>query len=157
MANKKPTIYFPHDGLFKNAMHDVRVAREVLEQYLPERLQKIIRLETLKPTDGNYIDDDLKRSQSDILYEVKTTKGKVYLYILCEQQTVADINMPLRLLEYSLRIMKDHAKKGYMKLPIVIPVVVYSGKKSPYPYSCDRLCCIISPQVSFPRKRESSN
>ena len=45
--------------------------------------------------------------------------------------------MPLRLLDYTVRIMRDHIDEGNKTLPLVLPIVMYTGKASPYPYTTD--------------------
>jgi len=53
-----------------------------------------------------------------------------YLYILCEHQSNVDNNIVFRLFRYTIRIMELHRKKfPNTALPIVYPLVVYSGKK----------------------------
>ncbi len=46
--------------------------------------------------------------------------------------------MPLRILRYKLEILQKHIDtyKEVAKLPLVVALIVYSGKKSPYPYPC---------------------
>jgi predicted transposase/invertase (TIGR01784 family) len=43
--------------------------------------------------------------------------------------------MAFRLLRYAVAAMQRHLEAGHKKLPLVIPVLFYTGKRSPYPYS----------------------
>ena len=47
--------------------------------------------------------------------------------------------MPLRLLKYKIRIIDEYLKKhpDAKELPTVVQLMVYNGKRSPYPYSLD--------------------
>ncbi|KZP65726.1 hypothetical protein A3462_05885 [Enterobacter bugandensis] len=42
--------------------------------------------------------------------------------------------MAFRLIRYAVAAMQRHLKAGHKKLPLVIPVMFYTGKRSPYPY-----------------------
>ena len=43
--------------------------------------------------------------------------------------------MAFRLVRYAVAAMQRHLEAGHKKLPLVIPVLFYTGKRSPYPYS----------------------
>lgn len=43
--------------------------------------------------------------------------------------------MAFRLIRYAVTAMQRHLEAGHKKLPLVIPVLFYIGKRSPYPYS----------------------
>lgn len=43
--------------------------------------------------------------------------------------------MAFRLLRYAVAAMQRHLEAGHKTLPLVIPVLFYTGKRSPYPYS----------------------
>lgn len=43
--------------------------------------------------------------------------------------------MASRKFRYAVAAMQRHLEAGYKKLPLVIPVLFYTGKRSPYPYS----------------------
>ncbi|HSW70270.1 MAG TPA: Rpn family recombination-promoting nuclease/putative transposase [Gammaproteobacteria bacterium] len=53
-----------------------------------------------------------------------------YLYILCEHQSEVDKYMAFRLLVYIVRAIELHRKKNpNVSLPLIYPLVVYSGVK----------------------------
>lgn len=47
--------------------------------------------------------------------------------------------MAFRLIRYAVAAMQRHLEAGHKKLPLVIPVLFYTGKRSPYPYSTNWL------------------
>lgn len=53
---------------------------------------------------------------------------------MVEHQSTADEELPLRMLEYNVQIMRQHFNAGYKKLPIIINECIYAGSK-PYPHS----------------------
>lgn len=141
IKNKKPSssaITHKHDKLFKKAMSDIRVAKEMIESYLPAEVLQHFNISTLRISKATYIDGQYAQSAADIVYSMKSKSNQQsYLYCLWEHQSKADPNMMLRFLNYSCRIMQHHKDQGNKFLPIVIPALVYNGKNTPYPFSCD--------------------
>lgn len=72
---------------------------------------------------------------SDILYSFKITGGDGCIHVLVEHQSTPDKHMAFRLVRYAVAAMQRHLEAGHKKLPLVIPVLFYTGKRSPYPYS----------------------
>lgn len=100
----------------------------------------ICDLSTLKLESGSFVEDDLRQYFSDVLYSLKTTSGEDgYVYVLLEAQSSPDKHMAFRLMRYSVAAMQRHLEAGHKKLPLVIPVLFYTGKRSPYPYSTNWL------------------
>ncbi|HGJ5881362.1 MAG TPA: Rpn family recombination-promoting nuclease/putative transposase, partial [Arsenophonus nasoniae] len=87
------------------------------------------------------IDSEMKNYQSDILYSVKTTKGKGYFYLLIEAQSSPDKLIAWRLMRYSMAAMHKHLENGHKQLPLVFPILFFSGEQSPHPYSTNWLDC----------------
>ncbi|CAM3617186.1 hypothetical protein SB6411_03202 [Klebsiella spallanzanii] len=59
-------------------------------------------------------------------------------YVLCGDESDAiahNKHMAFRLIRYAVVAMQRHLEAGHKKLPLVIPVLFYTGKRSPYPYS----------------------
>jgi predicted transposase/invertase (TIGR01784 family) len=127
----------PHDRYVRSIMSDQAVAREFLEAYLPKDVSKAIDLSTLEVQKDSFIDDKLKLQVADILYAVKFQESAGYIYVLIEHASTPDPLLPFRMLKYTLSIMDAHLKKTKdKKLPIVYPLILYSGSK-PYNISTD--------------------
>ncbi|GLR10943.1 hypothetical protein GCM10007905_36630 [Mixta theicola] len=56
--------------------------------------------------------------------------------------------MAFRLLRYAVAAMQRHIEAGHKKLPLVIPVLFYVGKRSPYPYSTRWLNQFDNPELA---------
>jgi len=106
-----------------------------MEIHLPAELRDICDLSTLKLESGSFVEDDLRQYFSDVLYSLKTTAGDGYIHVLVEHQSTPDKHMAFRLIRYAVAAMQRHLEAGHKKLPLVIPVLFYTGKRSPYPYS----------------------
>jgi len=129
--SKKSEIHKPHDKLFKTAFGD----REVLQDFLKSRLTREILakvdLSTVKLENCSFVSEELKETQSDIVYSVQVDGRKGYIYTLIEHQSEPDSNQPLRLLGYNLQLLWQHIKQHKNdKYPAIINLVLYTGTKT---------------------------
>lgn len=132
---KKKNTLTPHDATFRQFLTQPNVARDFMQLHLPAELRAICDLSTLKLESGSFVEDDLRQYFSDVLYSLKTTAGDGYIHVLIEHQSTPDRHMAFRLIRYAVAAMQRHLEAGHKKLPLVIPVLFYTGKRSPYPYS----------------------
>ncbi|MGX5057135.1 Rpn family recombination-promoting nuclease/putative transposase [Enterobacter asburiae] len=133
---KKNSTPTPHDATFKQFLTQPEIARDFMHIHLPAELRAICDLSTLKLESGSFVEDDLRQYFSDVLYSLKTTAGEDgYIMVLIEHQSSPDKFMAFRQLRYAVAAMQRHLDAGHKKLPLVIPVLFYTGKRSPYPYS----------------------
>ncbi|UHM93663.1 Rpn family recombination-promoting nuclease/putative transposase [Rahnella victoriana] len=130
--NTTPTL---HDAVFKQFLTHPETARDFLDIHLPPALRKLCDLNTLQLASGSFIEDDLRPYYSDVLYSLKAGNGEGYVYCLIEHQSTPDKHMAFRLMRYAIAAMQRHLDAGHKTLPLVIPVLFYQGKVSPYPYS----------------------
>ncbi|TDB51634.1 Rpn family recombination-promoting nuclease/putative transposase [Photorhabdus luminescens] len=128
--NTTPTL---HDAIFKQFLTHPDTARDFLQFHLPPTLLEVCDLETLQLASGSFIEDDLRPYYSDVLYSLKAGKGDGYVYCLIEHQSSPDKHMAFRLLRYAIAAMQRHLDAGHKMLPLVIPILFYQGKVSPYP------------------------
>lgn len=132
-ANGTPT---PHDLAFKQFLTHPDTAREFMQLHLPAELQAVCDFSTLRLESGSFIEESLRPYFSDVLYSLRTTTGDDgYIHVLIEHQSTPDKHMAFRLLRYSVAAMQRHLDAGHKTLPLVIPVLFYTGRRSPYPYS----------------------
>lgn len=135
VAMKKNTTPTLHDAVFKQFLTHPETARDFLDIHLPPALRKLCDLNTLQLASGSFIEDDLQPYYSDVLFSLKAGKGDGYVYCLIEHQSTPDKHMAFRLMRYAIAAMQRHLDAGHKTLPLVIPVLFYQGKVSPYPYS----------------------
>lgn len=135
----KKTTTTPHDATFKAFLTHPDTARDFIELHLPTKLRAVCDLSTLKLESGSFVEENLRAYYSDVLYSLKTTAGHGYIHVLIEHQSTPDRHMAFRLMRYAVAAMQRHLDAGHKKLPLVIPVLFYTGRRSPYPYSTDWL------------------
>ncbi|OIX91240.1 hypothetical protein BFS14_23800 [Serratia fonticola] len=144
--NNTPT---PHDATFRQFLTQPEVARDFMELHLPAELRAICDLNTLKLESGSFVEDNLRQYFSDVLYSLKTTAGDDgYVHVLIEHQSTPDRHMAFRLIRYAVAAMQRHLEAGHKKLPLVIPMLFYTGKRSPYPYSTRWLDEFANPELA---------
>ncbi|MEN4788996.1 Rpn family recombination-promoting nuclease/putative transposase [Pantoea agglomerans] len=132
---KKNSTPVPHDATFRQFLTQPDIARDFMELHLPPELRICCDLSTLKLESGSFVEDDLRQYFSDVLYSLKTTAGDGYIHVLIEHQSVPDKHMAFRLMRYAVAAMQRHLEAGHKRLPLVIPVLFYTGRRTPYPYS----------------------
>jgi len=117
----------PHDSLFKRIMEKDIAAREFLDEYLPKDVRNMLDLNSIKVEKESYIEPNLTRRLSDIVYSVKTKDNKdAFVYVITEHQSKADPLMAFRLWKYILLLAERHIEKKE-KIPLIFPIVVYAG------------------------------
>jgi len=136
----------PHDAVFRNVLSHVATARDFLDLYLPERYAGLCDLSTLRLESGSFVEEDLRHYYSDVLYSLQTAAGDGYIYALIEHQSSPDKNMAFRLMRYAIAAMQRHLDKGHHTLPLVIPLLFYHGRVTPYPWSLRWLDAFTLPQ-----------
>lgn len=146
---KKKYTPTPHDAVFRQLMANRDTAKDFMELHLPAELRKRCDLSTLKLESGSFVEDSLRSYFSDVLYSLKTTTGDDgYVMVLVEHQSSPDQNIAFRLMRYAIAAMQRHLDAGHNKLPLVIPVLFYAGKRSPHPYSTNWLRAFDDPVLA---------
>ena len=134
-------ITTPHDRFTKANLQEVAIARAFLQVHLDAALRKRIDLTSMKLTNNEFVLPHLRKIQSDVVYECLIDGKDSYIYFLMEGQSSAEELMAFRKLQYNVALMDHHLKMGNKKLPVIVSICLYSGKRSPYPYSTDVFDC----------------
>ena len=147
MFNKIPQ---PHDAFFKQGLSHPGVSTDFLKAHLKDKaIQMIDWKVSPSMANTNFVDVELRQFYSDLVFQCKLRdKRDAYVYLLVEHQTAPDKLMSFRVLLYICLLMNEHLKKGNDKLPVVLNLLLYSGKKSPYPYSLDLYDCFEDPDLA---------
>jgi predicted transposase/invertase (TIGR01784 family) len=136
----------PHDSFFRGSMQYTPIAAAFLTAHLPQEILARIALNTLTIESGSFVDEEHKAQITDILYSAQIDQEQGFLCFLIEHQSRAEALMPFCLLCYQCAILDAHIKqqpKPPKKLPVILPIVMYNGKKSPYPGSTDLCDCFM--------------
>ena len=115
-----------HDKVFRTILSNKKEAVIFINKTLNLNLKES-EIEKYKE---NYITENLINKETDIVYKIKDKN----VFILIEHQTKIDYSMPYRIMEYQFKITKsavdiNKLKLKEYKIPIVIPIVLYTGRK----------------------------
>lgn len=111
-----------HDKLFRKILNDKNeVAKLIKDELEPE---EEIRAENLEQYETKYITSRYEERVADVVYKLKDKE----VFFLIEHQTKVDTNMMIRILEYTLGILRSRRiAKGKDVKVRVIPIVIYAG------------------------------
>ena len=126
-----PTDY---DGILRLLFSDPRLMQDLLLGFVDSSLGEVLDWSTLKQVATRHVDESLKRSENDMIWEVRTRQDEVlYVYVMLEFQAQPDWKMALRMWHYvgqfygGLALREEVRQRR--KLPPVLPVVLYTGEK----------------------------
>jgi predicted transposase/invertase (TIGR01784 family) len=127
-------IHHPHDLMVRAVLSDLAEAASFLQAHLSEEVSQALNWSTLKLLEGSFVDEDLRGSEADLLYEIEHVLGEesVWVYILLEHQSTPDRWMRFRLLKYCCRIwdMSFRQQPDQHELRAIVPLVFYQGERS---------------------------
>jgi predicted transposase/invertase (TIGR01784 family) len=140
----------PHDKVFREVYSNKENARSLLAEKLPDKVLKLVDLNTLEISKDSFIEKELADYYSDILYRVDLTGGSQgFIYVLFEHKSYYDKFVHLQLLEYMVKIWRLYIKQHKEPpdyLPIVIPLLVCHARKE-WPDDTERLSSLLSGPV----------
>lgn len=123
----------PHEHLVRAIFGRPERAAAELRTLFPQTLLERLDLDTLALVSGSFVDETLRDREADLLFTVRSSGGHAgFVYLLFEHQSTFDRWLPLRLLEYQLRIWerwrRDHP--AARRLPRILPVVLFHGDRA---------------------------
>jgi len=97
-------IHHPHDLMVRAVLSDLVEATSFLQRHLPQEVSQALNWSTLTLLEGSFVDEDLRASEADFLYEIERLSGaeSVWIYVLLEHQSTPDRWMRFRLLSAPL-------------------------------------------------------
>ena len=115
-----------HDKIFRTVLDRKSDALALINKALNTQLE----VQDIEKYNSSFINKVFQNREADIVYKIKDRS----IFILIEHQTKVDYLMPYRILEYEVAIMQsaidlDKIKNKERKIPLVIPIVLYTGNK----------------------------
>ena len=119
--NKKTHQY--HDKIFKEILDDKSEFVRFIKKYVEEIK---IKEEEIEKYNRKFIKGNFKVRESDIIYKVKNKE----IFIIVEHQSKIDYEMPERMAEYCVELIRSREpKSGFEESPLICPIVIYTGRK----------------------------
>ncbi len=146
--DKVDNLPTPHDSFFVAAMHIISVAEAFFKGLLSPELSTKMNFKTLKLENSTFVNSGLRKSHSDMIYSVEMADMSIPVYIVTEQQSNPENNMPFRVHHYLFNFLMCRTfQEKYKKLPPVHALVFYTGKRSRYPHSMALTDCFNDPHA----------
>ena len=101
--NKETYINNQHDKIFRKILSVKSEAAKFINKTLNLLGDEVIKEEQLEKYTNRFITTNLYDKESDVIYKIKERN----IFILIEHQTQIDYKMTIRILEYSLGIIKS--------------------------------------------------
>ena len=123
---EKYSINKKHDKMFKEILSDKKETVEFINSFLHLNLIE----DDIEKYEKEFRTSEFNDIEADVVYKIKNKNA----FILIEHQSSVDIKMPYRILRYKCAIIesaidkKRFKEQGY-KIPTVIPIVLYTGKR----------------------------
>jgi len=132
-----------YDAFFKFNLEKREIAQAYLQQVVPKELAALSDFARMQLEPSEHIDPELRKLISDVLWSVPIKNSQYYAYFLCEHESGLKDHelLAFRFHKYIIRIMEKHLAKGYKKLPIVIPILLFHGTTKGYPHSLSIYDC----------------
>lgn len=131
-------LHTEHDVGYKSLLRHKKTFVEFLRDFVKKDWVNEVKEENLVLIDKEFILEDFKEEEADIVYKVNIDGEDIIFYILLELQSKVDFSMPIRLFMYMSEIWRDELKntdkndlkrKGF-KLPAIVPMIVYNGSNN---------------------------
>ncbi|WP_248925277.1 Rpn family recombination-promoting nuclease/putative transposase [Paenibacillus hamazuiensis] len=126
-----------HDRGYKYLLSSKQIFLQLLKSFVHRDWVQQVDESRLVGVDKSYILPDFSKKEADIVYRLQLEDQDIIFYVLLEMQSTVDYQMPYRLLMYQTEIWRDvlkntpkpiPARKDF-RLPAIVPLVVYSGKR----------------------------
>lgn len=117
-----------HDELFRDILNNKEEFMWFLNSFI--KLDINITKDELEKYNRRFVTEEYKSKFSDVVYKIKNEN----IFFLVEHQSSIDYSMPYRMLTYCYEIMRDAIDKTRLKdknykLPIVVPILLYTGNR----------------------------
>ena len=146
--------------LYKQLFAHPEVIRDLLTGYIPAEWTGSLDIGAFERVSASYASENSKARHDDIVWRAKIGGDWVYVYLLLEFQSRSDPWMALRMQVYVGLLCQDlvaqHRLTRYGKLPPVLPVVLYHGRK-PWRANTDLTKLMLPPPAGLERFQPSQH
>ncbi len=118
-----------HDKFFKSLFSRKEEVSEFVAKTFPPKLVANLDLSTLEPDQTEYVDEKLKTTFSDVVYNCTYGKStQIKISLLFEHKSYPEKYPHFQLLGYMLNLWQTQIKQKQELTPI-IPIIFYHGQK----------------------------
>ena len=146
-------IHNIHDRTFNALMHHKGYVMALIKTHLPADLVNQVDWKTfeIKRMEGRHIRSDLTgEARADVLCGAKIGNEQGFFYLHAEHQSTCDPLIAVRILNYQTNFLLDYSKAHPKeeKLPLLISILYYHDKSTPFSISLDWLDAFARPELA---------
>ncbi|HEY5955658.1 MAG TPA: Rpn family recombination-promoting nuclease/putative transposase, partial [Polyangiaceae bacterium] len=125
-----PNLDSVHDKLWWTSLEDTKDAIAVLRSVLPAALVGRLDWASFVPLPERFVDEAMRDSQADRLYQARCGDSDVLVYVLCEHKSEVDKWTLLQLLRYMVRIWEYCLAQKPVPATLlpIIPVIIHHSE-----------------------------
>lgn len=119
-------VHHYHDKIFKEILDNKSEFINFMKQYTTYHLMDM-KEENIEKYNRKFVTSSFKIKEADIIYKIKERN----VFVMIEHQSTIDYQMPERILEYCIELIRSVRKQSFKEelYPIICPIVLYTGKK----------------------------
>ncbi|MFA7605208.1 MAG: Rpn family recombination-promoting nuclease/putative transposase [Rhodocyclaceae bacterium] len=121
-----------HDTGYKLLFSDKLMVRDLVQGFIDDPWLHRLDFDTLERVNGQYVTEDMRQREDDVVWRVKSGEDWLYLYLLIEFQSTDERFMTLRMMVYVGLLYQDLVRQKQLGpqglLPPVLPIVLYNGE-----------------------------
>lgn len=125
-------MHQPHDTGYKLLFSDPLMVRDLIEGFVDDPWLRKLDFGTLERVNGQYVTEDMRAREDDVVWRVRSGEDWLYLYLLIEFQSSDEHFMALRMMVYVGLLYQDLIRQKRLEpagmLPPVLPIVLYNGE-----------------------------
>ena len=123
---EKYSINKKHDKMFKEMLSDKKSTVDFINSFLHLNLAE----SDIEKYEKEFRTSEFSNVEADVVYKIKNKN----VFILIEHQSSVDYKMSYRIMRYKYAIIesaidKKRLKEQSYRIPMVIPIVLYTGKR----------------------------
>ena len=123
---EKYSINKKHDKMFKEMLSDKKSTVDFINSFLHLNLAE----SDIEKYEKEFRTSEFSNVEADVVYKIKNKN----VFILIEHQSSVDYKMSYRIMRYKYAIIesaidKKRLKEKSYRIPMVIPIVLYTGKR----------------------------
>jgi predicted transposase/invertase (TIGR01784 family) len=122
-----------HDASYKKLFSHPRMMEDFLRAFVREPWVADLDFSTLESLGADFVTEAGELRDGDVVWRVRFRGTWLYVCVLLEFQSKVDPRMALRMMVYVGLLYQKLIRQGLIrrgdKLPLVLPVVLYNGKR----------------------------
>lgn len=112
------------DKIFRIILDDKKEFLEFLKKYEPGLGFEHLKEKDIEKYNRKFVTSGMKIKESDVIYKIVNKD----VFIIVEHQSKVDNNMPVRMTQYCIEIIRSIRKNNKNRSALIFPIVLYTGK-----------------------------